>query len=119
MTVDEAIQHHGAMKVIEAGTAAECEDYAPLQALGLDVETIEEAEQISQEAYDRLTVEEKAANYWETSQDMYKNKEPVQWDNVNYLVGPRMNHESEPDFLQRQVLMELIQQENEKRRASE
>ena len=39
------------------------EDHAPLQALGLDVETIEEAEEISTDAYDRLTVEEKASNY--------------------------------------------------------
>ena len=47
MTVKEAIQKHGAMAVFEAGTAGECEDYAPLQALGLDVETKEEAERIS------------------------------------------------------------------------
>ena len=72
MTVDEAIQKHGAMAIFEAGAAGECENYASLQALGLDVETIEETEQISNAAYDRLTVEEKAANYWEASQDLYK-----------------------------------------------
>ena len=119
MTVDEAIQKHGAMKVFEAGAAGECEDYAPLQALGLTVETIDEAERISWAAYDRLTVEEKAANYWEASQDMYKSKEPVQWDGVDYQVCPRMSHESEADYLRRQALMELIQQEIAKIRASE
>ena len=72
MTVEEAIQLHGAMKVFEAGAAGECEDYAPLQALGLTVETIADAELISHAAYDRLTVEEKAANYWEASQDLRK-----------------------------------------------
>jgi hypothetical protein len=61
-TAEEVIQKHGAMKVFEAGAAGECEDYAPLQDLGLSIETIEEAEQISRAAYDRLTVEEKAAN---------------------------------------------------------
>ena len=44
MTVDEAIQQHGAMAVFEAGAAGECEDYAQLQALGVNIETIEEAE---------------------------------------------------------------------------
>ena len=44
MTADEAIQKHCAMAVFEAGATGECEDYAPLQALCLDVETIEEAE---------------------------------------------------------------------------
>ena len=71
MTVDEAIQKYGAMEIFEASTAGECEeDYAPLQALGLNIETIEEADWISTAAYDRLTVEEKAANYWEASQDL-------------------------------------------------
>ena len=40
-----------AMKVFEAGAAGECEDYAPLQALGLDVETIADAELTSRAAY--------------------------------------------------------------------
>lgn len=75
MTTDEAIKKHGAMKVFEAGAAGECED--SLKALGLDVETIADAEVISHTAYDRLTVEEKAANYWEASQDLYKSSEPV------------------------------------------
>ena len=66
-----------------------------------------------------MTAAEKAANYWEASQDMYKNREPVQWDDGDYKVGPRMSHESQADFLQRQILMELVQQEIEKRRPSE
>ena len=44
MTIEEAIQKHGAMKVFEADAAGECEDYAPLQALGLTVEMTEEAD---------------------------------------------------------------------------
>jgi len=107
------------MKVFEAGAAGECEDYAPLLMLGLAIKTIEDAERISWAAYDRLAVEEKAANYWEASQDMYKNREPVQWDDVDFQVGPRMSHESETDYLQRQMFMELIQEQIEKRRASE
>ena len=119
-TVDEAIQKHGAMKVFEAGAAGECEDYAPLHALGLDVETIADAELISRAtAYRRLTVEEKAANYWEASQDLYKSREPVQWDEVDYQIGPRMPDESEADYLHRQMLGELIQEQLEKRRATE
>ena len=55
MNIDAAIQKHGAMAVFEAGAAGECEDFEPLQALGLDVETIGEAELISNAAYDRLT----------------------------------------------------------------
>ncbi len=47
MTIDEAIQKHGAMAVFEAGATGECEDYTPLKALGLGVETIADAEQIS------------------------------------------------------------------------
>ena len=92
--------------------------YEPLQALGLDVGTIVDAELISNAAYDRLTVEEKAANYWEASQDLYKNKEPVNWDNMDFSVGPRMSDESEAVYLHRQMLGELIQQQIEKRRGS-
>ena len=40
-----------AVKVFETGAAGECEDYAPLQALGLDVETIADAELTSRAAY--------------------------------------------------------------------
>ena len=119
MTVEEAIQKHGTMAVFEAGAAGECEDYAPLQALGLNIETIEEAERISTAAYDRLTVEEKAANYWEASQDLYKSREPVQWEDVDYQIGSRMPNESEADYLHRQMLGQLIQEQLEKRRASE
>lgn len=118
MTTDEAIKRHGAMKVFEAGAAGECEDYAPLQTLGLDVGTIADAELISNAAHDRLTTEEKAANYWEASQDLYKNKEPVNWDDMDFKVGPRMRDESEAEYLHRQMLGELIQQQLEKRRGS-
>ena len=48
MTIEGAIKLHSAMKVFEAGAAGECEDYAPLKALGLDVETIADAELVSQ-----------------------------------------------------------------------
>ena len=58
-------------------------------------------------------------NYWEASQDTYKSREPVQWNNVDFQVDPRMSHESEADYLQRQMLGELIQEQLEKRRASE
>ena len=44
MTNDEGIEKYVAMKVFEAGAAGECEDYEPLRALGLDVETIADAE---------------------------------------------------------------------------
>ncbi len=71
-TADEAILHHGAMKVFEAGAAGECEDYEPLRALGLDVETISDAELISLCDYGRLTVEEKAVNCREASQNLHK-----------------------------------------------
>lgn len=50
---------------------------------------------------------------------MNKNKEPVNWDDMDFKVCPRMSHESQDDFLHRQMLMELIQQQVEKRRASE
>ena len=50
---------------------------------------------------------------------MYKNREPVQLDDIDYQIGPRMSHESEDDFLYRQMLMELILQQVEKRRATE
>lgn len=116
IAVEDAIKIHGAMAVFEAGAAGECEDYAPLQALGLDVETIEEAEQISRAAHDRLTVEEKATNYWEASQDLYKNKEPVNWDDMDFRVGPGLHDESVADYLHRQMLGELIQKQIEKRR---
>ena len=119
MTTDEAIKRHGAMAVFEDGAAGECEDYAPLKALGLDVGTIADAELISNAAHDRLTAEEKAANYWEATQDMNKNKEPVNWDNMDFSVGPRMHDESETEYLHRQMIGELIQQQIEKRRASE
>ncbi len=81
--------------------------------------TIDEAERISLDAYDRLTIEEMAANYREASQDLYKSREPVQWNDVDFQIGPRMSHESEADFLHKQLLVEFIQQEIEKRRASE
>ena len=77
MTLEEASRLHGADAVFETGAAGECEDYAQLKALGLDVETIADAELISNAAHDRLTVEEKAANYWEASQDLYKDRTPV------------------------------------------
>jgi len=70
LTTDEAILKHCAVKVLEAGAVGKCKDNAPLQALGLTVETIHDAEMISLAAYDQLTIEEKAANYWEASQDL-------------------------------------------------
>lgn len=72
MTVDEAIQKHGAMTIFEATAEGECGNLTPLRKLGFTVETIDDAETISFAAYDRLTVEEKAANYWEASQDLHK-----------------------------------------------
>ena len=59
MTVDEAIQKHGVMKVFQAGAAGECEDYATLQALGLTAETIDDAERISRAAYQQMTAADK------------------------------------------------------------
>lgn len=101
MTVDETINLHGAMAVFEAGAAGECEDDAPLKALGLNIETIADAELISRTAYDSLTVEEKAALHWEASQDLHKDRTPVNWDDVDFKIGPRMSHESEADYLHR------------------
>jgi hypothetical protein len=120
MTIEEAIHIHGAIKVFEAGAAGECEDYAPLQALGREVETIAGAELISHAAYDRLTVEEKAANYWEASQDMHKDREPVDWHGMDDVsISPRMSDESEAEYLHRQILGELIKEQLEKRRSKQ
>ena len=47
MTVEKTIMLQDAMAVFEAGAAGECGEYAPLQSLGLTVETIDEAERIS------------------------------------------------------------------------
>jgi len=47
MAVDEAIQKHGAMKVFEAAAGGEFGDLTPLRKLGLTVETLDDAEQIS------------------------------------------------------------------------
>jgi hypothetical protein len=66
-----------------------------------------------------MSAEEKAALHWEASQDLYKSREPVQWDDVDFEVDPRLLNESEADYLQRQMLMELIQEQLEKRRGSE
>jgi hypothetical protein len=44
LTVDEAIQLHGADAVFTAASAEACEDFEPLEALGLHVDTIEDAD---------------------------------------------------------------------------
>jgi hypothetical protein len=43
--IEKAIQIHGANAVFAASAAGECEDYEPLRSMGLDVSTIDEAEQ--------------------------------------------------------------------------
>ena len=55
--------------------------------------------------------------HWEASQDLYKSREPVQWDDMDFRVGPRMRDESEADYLHRQMLGELLQEQIEKRRS--
>jgi hypothetical protein len=119
MTLDEAIKLHGADAVFTAASAGACENFEPLKAMGLHVDTIEAADQISTAVYRSMSAEEKAALYWEAAQDMYKNREPVRWDDVDYQIAPRMRDESEADYLQRQMLLELVQEQLEKRRASE
>jgi len=69
--------------------------------------------------YDRLTTAEKAANYWEASQDLYKNKEPVNWDDMDFKVTPRTSDESEAEYHHRRMIGELIQEQIEKRHGSE
>jgi hypothetical protein len=66
-----------------------------------------------------MSVEEKASLHWEASQDLYKSREPVNWDDMNYQIVPRMPDESEAAYLQRLMLGELIQEQIEKRRATE
>jgi len=68
LTVDVAIQKHEAMKVFETAAEGERGNPAPLLELGLIIEKLDDAERISYAAYKRLTVAEKAANYWEASQ---------------------------------------------------
>ena len=116
MTTDEAIKRHGAMAVFEAGAAGECEDYEPLQALGLSIETIGEAELISTAAYDRMSTEVRAALHWEASQDLHKDRELINWSGIDFSVGPRMSEEAEADFLERQMLGVLLKAQIEKRR---
>ena len=43
-----------------------------LRAMGLHVDTIDEADQIGDVVYDSMTAEEKATLHWEASQDLYK-----------------------------------------------
>lgn len=119
MDIKDAIRIYRADAVFTAASAGACEDFEPLRAMGLHVDTIEDAEQISLTVYRSMTAEEKAALHWEASQDLYKSREPVQWDDVDYQVGSRMPDESKADYLQRQMLGELIQEQIEKRRASE
>ncbi len=120
MTIEKAIQKHGAMKVFEAAAAGECENFEPLKALGLDVSTIDDVEKISWAAQDRMTAEEKAALHWEASRGLHKDRAPIQWDEVeDFSAGPRLSDESESDYLHREMLGELIQQQTEKRRCSE
>ena len=70
--IEEAIKIHGADAVFTASAAGACEDYEPLRALGLHVDTIGDAEQIGIAAYEELTAKEKGAYYWEARQDLYK-----------------------------------------------
>lgn len=70
LTVDVAIQKHEAMKVFETAAEGERGNPAPLLELGLIIEKLDDAERISYAAYKRLTVAEKAANYWEASQGL-------------------------------------------------
>lgn len=117
MTLEEAINLHGADAVYTAASAGACEDYEPLRTLGLHVDSIDAADQISTTVYRSMTAEEKAALHWEASQDLYKSRGPVNWDDIDFSVGPRMNHESEAEYLHRQMLGELIQEQIEKRRS--
>jgi len=70
--IEEAIKIHGADAVFTASAARACEDYGPLRAMGLHVDTLDEADQIGDAVYDSMTTEEKAALHWEASQDLYK-----------------------------------------------
>ena len=116
LRVEEAIQRYGADAVFTASAAGACEDYEPLRALGLHVDSIEAADQIGTAVYRSMTAEEKAALHWEASQDLYKSKEPVNWDNIDFQIAPRSSDESEVECLHRQLLGELIQEQIEKRR---
>jgi hypothetical protein len=72
MEIKEAIQLYGADAVFTASSAGACEDYEPLRAMGLLVDTIDAADQIGDAVYDSMTAEEKATLHWEASQDLYK-----------------------------------------------
>gem|GEM_PF-6720303 len=70
----------------------------------------------------RLPLEWVADFAWNTQPRTYnkqESKESFQRDDVGYQVGPRMSHESEADYLQRQMLGQLILDQIEKRRATE
>ncbi len=75
--IEKAIQIHGTDAVFTASSAGACEDYEPLRAMGLHVSTLDEAAQISLTVYRSMTAEEKAALHWEASQDLYKDRAPV------------------------------------------
>ena len=70
--IEKAILNHGVHALFTSASAGACEDYEPLKAMGLDVNSIEEAEQVSRAVYGLMTAEEKAALHWEASQDLHK-----------------------------------------------
>jgi hypothetical protein len=72
LEIKAAIKIHGPDAVFTAAAAGECEDFEPLRAMGLDVSTIREAEQISLSVYRQMSTEEKISLYWEANQDLYK-----------------------------------------------
>jgi hypothetical protein len=55
MTVEEAIQKHGAMAVVEASTFGKCGDLTPLRKLGLDDDSTADTVEIGTSAYRQLS----------------------------------------------------------------
>lgn len=108
--IDEAIQLHGGNAVFEASAYGESGDFAPLRKLGLSVEAMDEADEIGTIVYNAMSAEEKAALHWEASRDLHKNKEPVDWDAIDYQIAPRSSDESEAEYHHRRMLGELIQE---------
>ena len=92
MTLDEAINLHGADAVYTAASAGACEDYEPLRTLGMHVDSIEAADHIGTVVYKNMSAEEKAALHWEASQDTHKNKEPVNWDDIDFQIASLNRH---------------------------
>lgn len=70
--IDRAIEIHGAKKVYDAAYKRMQGDRKPLQDVGLRANTLSDANEIMTAAYNMLTKEQRAADYWDASQELNK-----------------------------------------------